>query len=543
MLKSCACEPGSNATTVYPLARTAVECNCQVQIVALGHRGEKPYMNVLFQVTSTWRRLQVNLPDFLMDGIKYWPTAVIPAGLAVVGSAIFTRIFPAATYGVFILLSAALGPLVAVSSQPFEQPLGRFFAEYKAQNQRDLFLAVARVLLVTGVTLALVLGMAAWALANVVAPFHLFAPSLLAGGAVALIVLTAIAIMEPLLSAGFQIAQYRRIVLGTSVLGLTFTLILMGILGPQVSWLIWGPALASVIFLPVILKSTGIVSRRRVDVSRTSVIHTARRFVRFGSPMALWFLAFSLLAVGDRYVIQWAQGAAAVGVYGVSYGLASQSIGLVSGPYMNGCWPRIMQLWANKERDLVRRQLYLMTDNYLLLGIGLVGILAVIGHPLLRLLVGASFTRGFVILVPVGAGRVVAGMSTLGHKTMELLEKNSLMVWDALIAASINLALNVWAVPRWGFIAAGYTTLISYVAYTALVWWQARSRLPWDIPYGRLFGYVMSATAAWFFAHALALHVVNLVVATLLGTLAFGTMYASLAFGYRKYVGKRSIRL
>ena len=48
--------------------------------------------------------------------------------------------------------------------------------------------------------------------------------------------------------------------------------------------------------------------------------------------MAVWFFAAALLAVGDRYVIQFDVGSSAVGIYSLSYTLGPEQRDWLGGP-------------------------------------------------------------------------------------------------------------------------------------------------------------------------------------------------------------------
>ncbi len=489
-------------------------------------------MSLLTNTVHQWTKLRGSLPPFLVDGLRYLPTSILPAFLAIVSSAIFTRLFSPTTYGLLTLVSAVAGPLVTVLTESTGQPIGRFFSEYKATNQMELYRNVVSLLLLATLVMGLVLdGLAAGVIGIVGIPAS-FTLAILGGAMVSILVQSSSALLQPILSASFQIGVYRRVNTGIPLLGFTLTLGGILLFGRHISWLVWGPPLATIAFLPLILKSAGIGLRRIIGSVRhfPEIRSTVVRFLRFGAPMAPWFFAFSLLSIGDRYVIQAVQGTATVAIYGVSYTLATQGVGLVTGPYMTGCWPRILQQWAGPDRNLVRITLRQMTDLYLVIGVALVGTIAVIGHPLLQILVGTAFTNGYRILVPVAIGSVIAGVSILGHKSMELMERNGLMAWDAVIAAGINLALNIWAIPRWGFVAAGWTTLVSYFLYTALIWWQAKRLLPWDLPFGKIFLYIVEATVSWAMAHTLLIitHAFPL-EAVVLGSLVFAGIYGGLA--------------
>jgi O-antigen/teichoic acid export membrane protein len=80
---------------------------------------------------------------------------------------------------------------------------------------------------------------------------------------------------------------------------------------------------------------------------------------------------------------------------------------------------------------------------------------------------------------------------------MEFAERTTIMVWDILIAAGINMALNFVFIPRFGYVAAAYTTLVSYAVYVILIWWQARRLIPWDIAYFKVLVTSIAAVLSW----------------------------------------------
>ena len=44
-------------------------------------------------------------------------------------------------------------------------------------------------------------------------------------------------------------------------------------------------------------------------------------------------------------------------------------------------------------------------------------------------------------------------------------EEKTMLVWGSIAAAVLNVVLNWWLIPIFGFVAAGYTTLVSYIVF------------------------------------------------------------------------------
>jgi O-antigen/teichoic acid export membrane protein len=129
---------------------------------------------------------------------------------------------------------------------------------------------------------------------------------------------------------------------------------------------------------------------------------------------------------------------------------------LFSVPLLNATWRRILQSWAaTRDPETVRVHLQEATQIYLLIGIGVIGGFAVLGNTVAHILLGTKFYLGHVVLMPVIGGYVIWGVAMIGHKGLEIYERNNLMTALCLIATVINGILNLWLVPRFGWAGGG----------------------------------------------------------------------------------------
>ena len=67
------------------------------------------------------------------------------------------------------------------------------------------------------------------------------------------------------------------------------------------------------------------------------------------------------------------------------------------------------------------------------------------------------------------------GLSQYLHKIWELNEDTKFIMTLNLIAAIINLVLNFIFVPKFGFIAAGFSTFISYFIYCIVAYYMSKN--------------------------------------------------------------------
>ncbi len=430
----------------------------------------------------------------MRDSLAYLPAAVVPALLALVGSAVFTRLFPPASYGVFQLMGAITGPILSITAQPAAQVANRYRAEFDIGDRLDQYRQAVSwftVVTVGAMVVLAVLALLLWPLVHSRSVSELVLSGALAGLLASLVY----NILTPALMASIQVRSFRAVTIASEALALVLPVLLVVGLGHNVAWLLWGNALAVIAVLPWLVRHADVLRRpRRLDREATA---TVKRFFAYGTPMALWFFGSSMLNTGDRYVIQAFSGAAAVGLYGANYALVKRGLGLLSEPLLNATGPRLLRQWAAGDRTGVRLTMKRITSLYLMLGCAMVGLIAAIGRPLVSLILARAFLPGAAILVPVTAGSVIWGASRIGHKSIEFVEKTHLMVGDVLAAVAVNMALNILLVPRYGYVAAAYNTLAGFFVYTGLIWWQARALIPWDIPWTDFAAYAAAAAATY----------------------------------------------
>src|SRR3954463_5435502 len=94
---------------------------------------------------------------FILHTVNYLPAALLPALFAIVGSAIYTRIFTPSEYGILSLVLAVTGPLTTVLTEWIGQPVGRFYAEYKQQGLLVLYRRVVGIIVEFIVALVVVI--------------------------------------------------------------------------------------------------------------------------------------------------------------------------------------------------------------------------------------------------------------------------------------------------------------------------------------------------------------------------------------------------
>ncbi|MEA4906466.1 MAG: lipopolysaccharide biosynthesis protein [Anaerolineaceae bacterium] len=428
---------------------------------------------------------------FVADVIVYFPVAILPAIFALIGSMVFTRIYTPDEYGVFGFSVAIITPIVTFLTEWAAQPLGRFYSEFKNNQQLDLYSHVVS-LFVTIAILILILGSSAILGGIYFVQGHWPSLWIFTGAVLLMISQCLLMIPLPILPASFQSRPYRFIVVSSSGLVILFPLMMNYLFGVNIAWMLWGQFFATILFVPYLYKITHLHLGTIVAQITPELVNVVKRFGRYGLPMSFWFLAIHLLNSGDRIVLQVFRTSAEVGIYSVNYSLVAGIVGLVNSPINLALGPLLYYQWKDRSTKNTEQTLSLMTELYIILALFVLAAVVVVAKPLVSLLLGEMFQAGVVILIPVLLGRMVWGLSMIGQKSLELNERTDLIVRSALVALLANVVLNIWLIPRFGFIAAAYTTIASNLIYALLIWLKTKQFVPWKLHFFQYAPYIFS---------------------------------------------------
>ncbi|MCD8057327.1 MAG: lipopolysaccharide biosynthesis protein [Bacteroides fragilis] len=202
----------------------------------------------------------------------------------------------------------------------------------------------------------------------------------------------------------------------------------------------------------------------------------SRKYWQFGLkvsvPLIPHHLAGDVLAHSDRIVINTFLGSTQTALYTVAsnYGMIMQVIWTA----FNGAWTPWFyeKLDANNENSLhdIRR----FVKPYLMVFV-ILALLFEMTAPEAILIFGTKEYKGSEYVVPfVVAGIVCQFVYSLYANIEFFYQKTARIAYGTLISAGLNLVLNIIFVPRYGYVAAGVTTFVSYFVLMFLHYFMAR---------------------------------------------------------------------
>jgi O-antigen/teichoic acid export membrane protein len=442
--------------------------------------------------------LAATRPTLLRDSVRYLPGTLVPGALALLSTIVFARILDVGDFGIYALAIAVMAAGSALTAQWVVQGMNRYLPGATAARAPGL--KAAALVLATGSALVAAAVLLAAALAAGAGEGARWAPALWPV-ALYLVVGAAGLVLGGVLQAERRAARFSAYRTAEAVLrfaaGVTLVLLI-----PHPASVIWAAPLAALLVLPFLWRDAGVEgagSRPRGGAtgwpSRGRIRRSALRVARYGVPMGGWFLAASMLEVGDRFVLQLFRGSQDVGLYAANYAIVAGIVAVACAPVMYAAHPILMRAWNTGERAAASRLLGQVVHLLAAATVVGTGIVTLFARDVSVLVLGPAYT-GHAIMPIVFAGHMLWHIAAYAHKPLEFGRRTRTMMTVAAAAAALNLGLNLLLVPRYGIMAAAWTTLAAYAGYLLACGWLGQRTLQWPVRPLRLAGVAAATVVA-----------------------------------------------
>lgn len=214
-----------------------------------------------------------------------------------------------------------------------------------------------------------------------------------------------------------------------------------------------------------------------------------KKILVFALPLLPHYLSQHLMSSADRIMVAEMVSESDAGIYSVV-----ANISMVA----NIVWIAVNgSLIAHTFENLRQKQYSRInsTASALLLGYGVVCFgICLIAPEVLTILAPSSYSIGIYAVPPIAGVAFLTALYNI-FANIEFYHKKSVYITTATItSAVVNLVLNYIFIPKYSFIAAAYTTLISYVVLVLMHYSGYRRSTPERIYNGKLFFAISAIT-------------------------------------------------
>lgn len=417
------------------------------------------------------------IPSQLRSTVLYLLTVFLTQASSFILLPIVTRYLGPSQYGEYAL-ALAVSSLVGMFGSSWIRNVGfRFYFDAKvAGDTRSYFWSLATMQ--SGILLL------AYAAAAMVLPRFsedlVPLPTLLAAGAMMLAsdfqALTVYLVRGEQLAGRYALAEgsaaLTRLVGTTAGLAMGFT---------EPAFLFLAAAGASVIGGLIALRS---LLPHLTGHSRLSWSTMRRVLIR--APGALPFSVGEWLGtLADRLVLNAYATTAVVGIYAAGFGLGDRIVGGIAMAVFMMAWPDVLRSWNDGGIERARVAVHRYFQIYLWLTVGPVVALVAYGEAVVQVL-GDGFQGAVQVLGLIAVAAWLRGFGNGFNRHFELEKRFYALSLVTVAGACLNLALNLWLVPRYGAMGAAMAAVgaqaavvVTYVLlrHRRLVWFPAADAL------------------------------------------------------------------
>ena len=182
--------------------------------------------------------------------------------------------------------------------------------------------------------------------------------------------------------------------------------------------------------------------------------------LKFNIPLIPHYLSMIILSHSNRIMIERMFGETEVAIFSVAYSF-SMIMNIVTNSINSSYIPwTYHKLKENKLAPLKRN------TTLLLLGVAVLSLLPVLVAPELMIVIAPpEYAEGVWIIPPVSTSVYFTFLYCLFGNVEFYFEKTKFVMVASTISALANIVLNLIFMSRFGYLAAGYVTLVCYIIY------------------------------------------------------------------------------
>ena len=193
----------------------------------------------------------------------------------------------------------------------------------------------------------------------------------------------------------------------------------------------------------------------------------------FSLPLILHGIALNILSQTDRTMITWLADSSQTGIYSLIYNFSM--IATVITTSLDGIW---VPWFYNKLQKKIYDEINVVAKDYInLMTYCMIGVILV-GPEVVKLLASSNYWDGIKIIPPVVLSNFIIFAYTLYVNIEHFHKKTKGITFNTVIAALTNIILNSLLIPKYGYVAAAFTTLASYLVSFVLHSYKSKKLEP-----------------------------------------------------------------
>lgn len=183
----------------------------------------------------------------------------------------------------------------------------------------------------------------------------------------------------------------------------------------------------------------------------------------FNIPLLAYYLSQVIFNQSDRLMINYYYGKDKAAIYSVAYTLATILtfvLNAINNSYVPWFYKKIKE-GKEKENSKIATGISLLMS-------GLIACVVIAAPEIIYIFSSEEYAEAIWIVPPVAISLLLLFYAQLFINVQFYYEKKKSLIFASVFAAIANIILNVLLIPNISYIAAGYTTMISYIIFAVM---------------------------------------------------------------------------
>ena len=207
-----------------------------------------------------------------------------------------------------------------------------------------------------------------------------------------------------------------------------------------------------------------------------------RYSLSYNLPLVPHYLSQFVLSQSDRLMINSLTNSEYAGIYSLAYSMATV-LTIANQSILNSYNPWMYQKIRDKQYDNIGKVSYTL----LLIIAGLNLVLIICAPEVIAIMAPPAYRRAIWVIPPVAMATYFMFLYSLFANFEFYYEKTKYMMMASVSGAILNIVLNYFFIRKYGFIAAGYTTVFCYLSFCLAHYVLMRKILKKELPQTRIY--------------------------------------------------------
>ncbi|MFD2568090.1 lipopolysaccharide biosynthesis protein [Pseudotenacibaculum haliotis] len=402
----------------------------------------------MFFLKKVINRLDTDFSELLSHAKNYVSADVLAKGLVFLSIPILTRLLTTEDYGVLGVFTSITSMLIIIFGLGIRGSVTRYY--YEDKNDFDKFL---------GTNISLLLGFGLISLSglyffkDIFSSFFETSPNLFTYACLVAFFSVMFEIYQAYLQASKRSKEYSILSMIKSfcTISLTITIILLlekeKYLGQVFAELI-------VIFLISFYSLFRVIKISKINFEKKYITYS----LVFGIPVVFHLISQTVLSSFDQIIINQLVGEKETGIYSFAY-----QIGLIQSIISMGILKAWTPIFYEKKKNKEHKDIENLAKKYSVLIYILALCLMLFSYEIIYIMADEKFHSSQTLVPIIVLSYVFFFLYTLYVGYSFYHKKTYLIAVFSLITGVANIALNYVFIPIYGFQAAAYTTLVSFI--------------------------------------------------------------------------------